>query len=189
MKRIAPWDKQNLKLEEKNLKKIFVVVLLTLLSLSFACKKATSSSAEEQAIRQTLETYLTVKKNVNLKALNVEYKNFQVASDHATVDVMFKSGSSNEMSIGFKYSLKKTAKGWEVEKSEATGGSMFGGHAGPAPNANLGAAPMAPATPEGIKAELPPGHPMVAPLSEGTGSAKAPAGGMESAHGKETPKK
>ena len=171
------------------MKKIFAVVLLALLSLSFACKKAVSGSAEEQAIRQTLETYLTAKKNVNVKALVVEYKNFQVASDHATVDVMFKSGSSNEMSIGFKYSLKKTASGWEVEKSDATGGSMFGGHTGPAPDASPGTAPMAPATPEGIKAELPPGHPMVAPPSEGAGSAKAPAGAMEPAHGKETPKK
>lgn len=151
------------------MKKGFAILILGLLLVAGACKKASPGTSEEQAIKQTLETYLTTKKSLNLKGMKVDYKNFQIAQDHATVDVMFSGGSSHDMTIGFKYALKKNAGGWEVEKGEATSGSMFGGHAGGPPA--TGEAPM------------PAGHPMVAP------SAGAQPGGMEAAHGTEPKKK
>lgn len=156
------------------MKKILTLMLLGLLLTAGACKKAATGSADEQAIKQSLETYLTTKKSINLKGVKVDYKNFQIAGDQATVDVLFQSGPSDDMTIGFKYTLKKDANGWEVVKSEATSGSMFGGHAGGA------AAEGAPVT---GGAQLPPGHPMVAPPPEGPG-----ATGMAPAH-KETPQK
>ncbi|MGB7623015.1 MAG: hypothetical protein WBN92_11755 [Terriglobia bacterium] len=157
------------------MKKLITLFLLSLLMLGGACKKATQGPAEEQAIRQSLEKYLTTKKNINLQALKVEYKNFQITENQATVDVLFKSGTSNDMTIGFKYSLKKTANGWEVEKGDPTSGSMFGGHA-----------TSAPATGE---TALPPGHPSVAPpAGSGTPASRLP-GPMEPAHRKEAPKK
>lgn len=158
------------------MKKTVVIILLGALLAMGACRKAAQGSANEQAIKQALETYLTKKKNINLQGMKVEYKNLQVAQNHATVDVLFKSSGSGDMSIGFKYAMKKTANGWEVEKSEPTSGSMFGGHA-----------TGAPATSE---TQLPPGHPMVSPpATGGTTSGGAPAKGMEPAHGKESPKK
>jgi hypothetical protein len=146
-----------------------------LLLLAGACKNATQGSAEEQAIRQSLEKYLTTKKNINLQALKVEYKNIQIVQNQATVDVLFKGGTSNDMTIGFKYSLKKTANGWEVEKSEATSGSMFGGHATGAPATG--------------QTPLPPGHPNVAPPAGSGTAAPPPPGPMEPAHSKDAPKK
>lgn len=140
-----------------------------------ACNKAPQGSTEEKAIRESLEKYLTTKKNINLQALKVEYSNFQIAQNQATVDVLFKSGSSNDMTIGFKYSLKKTANGWEVEKGDPTSGSMFGGHAGSAPATS--------ATP------LPPGHPSVTPPAGSGTPAPPPPGPMEPAHSKDAPKK
>ena len=157
------------------MKKLITLSLLGLLMLAGACKNAAQGSAEEQAIRQSVEKYLTTKKNINLQALKVDYKNFQIAQNQATVDVVFKSGTSNDMTIGFKYSLKKTANGWEVEKSEATSGSMFGGHA-----------TGAPATGD---TTLPPGHPSVTPPAGGGAGSPPPPAPMEPAHGKDAPKK
>lgn len=166
---------------EAYLKKSITLLLVCLLLMAGACKKAAQGPTEEQAIKQALEKYLTTQKHINLQVLKVEYKNFQIAPDNATVEVMFKSGSSDEMSIGFKYSLKKTANGWEVEKSEATSGSMFGGHAPGAPPAG---SPMT-----GEAPQLPSGHPnLTQPSGSGT-PASPPPGPMEPAHGKETPKK
>lgn len=160
---------------EAYLKKLITLFLLSLLMMAGACNKAPQGSVEEQAIRQSLEKYLTTKKNINLQALKVEYKNFQIAQDQATVDVTFKSGTSNDMTIGFKYSLKKTANGWEVEKGDPTSGSMFGGHA-----------TSAPATGE---TPLPPGHPSVTPPAGSGAPTPPPPGPMEPAHSKDAPKK
>ena len=151
-------------------------MLLGVLLTAGACKKATTESSDQQAIKQALETYLSTKKSINLKAMKVDYKNFQIAGDNATVDVLFQSGPSDDMTIGFKYTLKKGATGWEVEKSEATSGSMFGGHAGG--GAPAGGAPLTGG------AQLPPGHPMVAPPPQNQG-----ATGMTPAHKEAPPKK
>lgn len=156
------------------MKKLFAVLVMSLLVVGVACKKAALESTEEPAIKKSLEAYLT-KKNINLKAVKAEYKNLQVVADKATIDVLFKGDESSEATIGFKYSLKKSASGWEVEKSEPTGGSMFGGHATGAPAD--GSAP------------LPAGHPNLQPPAGGSAPGSAPAGGMEPAHGKESPKK
>ncbi|MBZ5537486.1 MAG: hypothetical protein LAO31_16135 [Acidobacteriia bacterium] len=156
------------------MKKLITLFLLSLVMMAGACNKAPQGSSEEKAIRESLEKYLTTKKSINLQALKVEYKNFQVAQNQATVDVLFKGGSSNDMTIGYKYSLKKTADGWEVEKGEATSGSMFGGHAG---------APASAETP------LPPGHPNVTPPAGSGTPAPPPPGPMEPAHSKDAPRK
>ncbi len=148
--------------------------MASLLLFAVACKKATTQSTEEQAIKQAMGTYLA-KKGLNLKSMTVDYKNFQIAGNQATVDVLFQSGQSSDMNIGFKYTLNKDANGWQVVKSEATSGSMFGGHAGGEP------ASGAAVSGEG---QLPPGHPMVAPPPAGG----QPVGAMEPAH-KETQQK
>lgn len=152
------------------MKKLIAVLLFGLLVIGVSCKKVSPESTEEPAIKKALEAYLT-KKNINLKIVKADYKNLQVTAHKAAIDVMFKGDESSEASVGFKYTLKKVASGWEVEKSEPTGGSMFGGHATGAPT--------------DAAAPLPPGHPNVQPPRGGS----APAGGLEPAHGKESPKK
>lgn len=159
------------------MKKSLSLILLALLLTAGACRKAAPPPSEdEQGIRQALETYWTQRKNINVKSMKIDYKNFQIAPDQATVDVMFQgTGTSNEASISFRYSLKKGASGWEVLKSEPIGGSMYGGH-----TSGAGAAP---GTPPNGAAQLPPGHPSMAP------SGPASSNGMEAAHGSEPPKK
>jgi hypothetical protein len=166
-----------MKVREALLRKLLITIFLFLLIVAGACKKATQGSADEQDIKKSLETYLTQKKHINLQSVKLEYKNLQLAQDRATVDVLFQSGDSKDMTIGFRYTLKKSATGWEVEKGEATSGSMFGGHTGTG------------GTPATGEAQLPPGHPAMAPPSEGASSAAPHGAGMEPAHKKDTPKK
>ncbi len=156
------------------MRKLITPLILVLLLNVVACRKAATTNPEEQAVKQALENYLMQKKGLNLKGMKVDYKNLQIAGDQATLDAMFQSGTASDMTIGFRYTLKKSANGWEVVKSEPTSGSMFGGHA-------AGGQPGTAASGEGA---LPPGHPVVPPSSGGQTSS-----GMEAAHGKEAPEK
>ncbi|MDD5544761.1 MAG: hypothetical protein PHX83_16465 [Acidobacteriia bacterium] len=157
------------------MKKCVSVIFVALLLATGACRKAAAPSQDQQAVKQALENYWTQRKNINVKGMKIDYKNFQIAPDQATVDVTFQGTGSDDASIAFRYSLKKNANAWEVVKSEPIGGSMFGGHAS--------GAPPAAGQPASGATELPPGHPAMAPSSPGSSN------GMEAAHGSQTPKK
>jgi hypothetical protein len=56
---------------EAYLKKSITLLLMGLLLMAGACKKAAQGPTEEQAIKQSLEKYLTTEKHINLQALKV----------------------------------------------------------------------------------------------------------------------
>lgn len=130
------------------MRKLFVVVALSLVVVFAACKSAPKD--ETAAIRTAIEAYLSQRGNLNMAGMDMDVQVMRMDASTADVQVNFRAkqgGGSMQMA----YQLEKQGEAWVVKGSKSpTGG---GGHP------DVGGAPAMPSS-----GELPAGHPpMTAP--------------------------
>ena len=99
-------------------------------------------------MRASIEKHLNERSDLNLGAMNREYKQISVSGDHATAQVGFRLKDSGG-GMDIEYSLERRGKDWAVLSSRPLG--MDDAHSG-------GETPRTGGPDSGGK-QLPPGHP------------------------------
>jgi len=95
----------------------WISVLAILCVLAAGCAKTVS---DQDAIRASIEKHLNERSDLNLSAMDREFKQVSVNGDHANAQVEFRvKGGDAQMNI--EYALQRQGKDWTVLSSQPMG--------------------------------------------------------------------
>ena len=142
---------------------VWMCSLISLFAFAGGCSKRAN---DQDAIRATIEQHLNGRADLNMNAMEHEFKQISVNGDKATAQVVFHLKNNQAANMEVDYTLQKQGGKWSVVNSQPTGhpgvsqmppDSTQSGPQGTIPSFNN----LLKGQPPSGTQSLPPGHPPV----------------------------
>ncbi len=100
--------------------KTFATAVLLLASLAFGCTRAPKVESKE-AVQEALRQYWKTRQDLALDKMDIEVSQVKFSEGAAEAEVSFRAKGSSGPPMKMRYTLRRSAEGWKVDKGASSG--------------------------------------------------------------------